>query len=527
VALLWTAGVLAVATGHVAALSLGFAAVLVGLGVDYCIHGATRFEEAARSGAAPLQALDHALASTTPAIVTSALTTAAAFGVLMLSALRPLVELGAMVALGMLAMLVATFAVGAPLALEWLQRPRAVDGAVWRWTGEAVDRLVRAAERSPRATLLVAAALLAVAAPGLLLLRFDTDLRAIRPVEHATVAAEHAVGEAFGLGLDTATVLVEAESADQAFADARRAAAALRAALGEGASVESPSDWKLGPGERAQRLAALGALPLGEAADRLELELEAAGLSPRAFAPGLRSLRELGMGRDPAVTSDRDLPSFVRESVHVGPGGEALLAIHIRFAPNSEAGAPTIDEVLARAGVRARVASTGAVAAELGALAVHDSRRLGALAALAVFALVLLRFGGRWALAWRSLLPVLCGAAVTLGAWGLVGARLDLMSVAVLPILFGIGVDNGLHVVHGAARDGDLAGATRAAGRAMVLTALTTAVAFASLLLSSIPGLRRGGALVALGVVACVLATVTLLPALGSLRGGRGHGVVE
>jgi hypothetical protein len=191
----------------------------------------------------------------------------------------------------------------------------------------------------------------------------------------------------------------------------------------------------------------------------------------------------------------------------------------VRLAPGTEAEVPVIQDVLARAGATARVASTRAVAAELGALAVRDGRRLGALAGLAVCVLVLLRFGGRWGLAWRSLVPVLYGSTLTMGLWGLLDARMDLVSVAVLPILFGIGVDNGLHVVHGAARDGDLGGATRVAGRAMVLTALTTAVGFASLLMSSIPGLRRGGALVAVGVVLCVLATVTLLPALGSLRG--------
>jgi uncharacterized protein len=519
VALVWTAGALALGTGQVAALSLGFAAVLVGLGVDYCIHGGTRFEEASRAGLGPRAALDRAVATTAPAILTSALTTAAAFGVLMLSDLRPLAELGAMVAVGMLAMLLATFAVGGPLALILLRRPRRTETSLWRWTGAAVTGLTHAAERRPRATLLIAAALLAIAMPGLLRLRFDTDLRAIRPAEHATVAAEHAVAEAFGLSLDTATVLVEGSSTDEAFAASRRAADELREALGAGASVESPTDWILGPGERAARLAALAELPLVEAADRFEVELRAVGLRPEAFSVGLGALRELGHGRDPAAPLEEDLPSFVRESVHLEPDGGALLALHVRLAPGTESELPAIQDVLSRAGVTARVASTRAVAAELGALAVRDGRRLGALAGFAVCVLVLLRFGGRWRLAWRSLVPVLYGATLTLGFWGLLDARLDLVSVAVLPILFGIGVDNGLHVVHGAARDGDLGGATRVAGRAMVLTALTTAVGFASLLLSSIPGLRRGGALVAVGVVVCVLATVTLLPALGSLRG--------
>jgi predicted exporter len=365
-----------------------------------------------------------------------------------------------------------------------------------------------------------------VAVPGLGRLRLDTDLRAIRPTERATVAAEEAVAEAFAMGFDTATVLAEGSSSDEAFAAGRRASAALRSTLGPNATVESPSDWTLGSGEKARRLALLGALPLGAAADRLEVELSRAGLQPKAFGPGLRALRELGEGRDPAPPPEGSLPDFVRESVHLRPDGSAILAIHVRFASAGSV-ATSIEAVLESAGLSARVASTRAVAAELGRLAAQDVRRLGSFAAVAVCGLIWLSFRGRWGPAWRSLVPVASASAVTLGGWGLLGLRLDLLSVAVLPILLGIGVDDGLHVVHGAegaGGDGDLGGAARVAGRAMVITTATNAAGFASLLWSSIPSLRRAGVLLAIGIVVCLLATITLLPALGALRRPRGAG---
>ena len=521
IALIWTAGAVGLALGDVSALSFGFAAVLIGLGIDYCITGAARVEDRLRAGDATSTALGHAIAITGPAIVVSALGSAAAFGVLIFSSLRPLAQLGALIALGMLAMLLATYAVGAPIALLLMRRSGSAGGSVWRALGSAVDHTVGAVERRPRTVLLAVTLLLVVVAvPGLARLRFDTDLRALRPTGNTTVAAELAIAESFALGFDTATVLASGRSLDEALAVTRRTTAVLRAELGSGATVESPSDWSLGPGETESKLALLAGLPLGEAADRFEQELRRVGLSPRAFAPGLRALRELGAGRDPAAPDDEDVPGFVRDSVHVRPDGSALVAVHARYISSDAAASPSIENLLARAGLPARVASARGVAAELGRLAVRDARRLGVLAAVAVCGLVCLGFRGRFRPTWQALVPVAAGSALTLWTWGLLGLRLDLLSVAVLPILFGIGIDNGLHVVHGAeaAGGGDLGAASRGAGRAMVLTAATNASGFASLVMSSIPSLRRSGVLVAAGVMICLFTTITLLPALGALR---------
>ena len=52
------------------------------------------------------------------------------------------------------------------------------------------------------------------------------------------------------------------------------------------------------------------------------------------------------------------------------------------------------------------------------------------------------------------------------------------------------------------------------AGRAMVLTTATTACGFGSLALSHIPALEGGGALIAFGTFACLIATLWVLPAV-------------
>ncbi|MEO1085322.1 MAG: MMPL family transporter, partial [Acidobacteriota bacterium] len=110
-----TGAALAVGVGQLTAVGLGFAAVLVGLGVDYAIHGATRFRQARLDGAAPADALAHAVADAGPGILTSALTTAAAFATLGAAHFRPLRELGLVVATGIVAIVLMTAWLGSAL----------------------------------------------------------------------------------------------------------------------------------------------------------------------------------------------------------------------------------------------------------------------------------------------------------------------------------------------------------------------------------------------------------------------------
>ena len=120
-------------------------------------------------------------------------------------------------------------------------------------------------------------------------------------------------------------------------------------------------------------------------------------------------------------------------------------------------------------------------------------------------------------------LPVVLGSAWALGFWSLAGLRLDLISLTVLPIMLGIGIDDGLHAVHGARSepDGTVTAGVTSAARAMALTSLTTCAGFGSLALSRVPGLRSGGLLVSLGVLTCLAATLIVLPAVDTLLGRR------
>ena len=109
-------------------------------------------------------------------------------------------------------------------------------------------------------------------------------------------------------------------------------------------------------------------------------------------------------------------------------------------------------------------------------------------------------------------------------AWN--GIPLNLFTVATFPVLVGIGIDDGLHVAHGARHHGSAAMAAQQRAEAMALTTLTTMLAFGSLTFSSMPAVAGGGPLIALGVGLCLMLTLTLPVALDVLiRERPGHGI--
>ncbi|MEM9556145.1 MAG: MMPL family transporter [Acidobacteriota bacterium] len=537
-ALLWTGALLATTLGEVTAIGLGFAAVLVGLGIDYGIHGGVRFRAARLAGADAASAVDEVFRRAGPGIATSAATTAAAFATLGAAHFRPLRELGLVVALGIVAILVASASFGAAALASLPSSGTPSASSLWRGLGGLVDGCVELAERRPRAVLVGAALLTAVSVWGAARLELSADLRALRPADHPALAAEEALAGRFGLGLDTSTVVVRGASLGETLARSEGARDvledALRAELGRSAagwSLTSPTDWlAAGPRIDARRAALAEDPRLAQILDGANAALADANLAPRAFAPGLEALDALRRGVDPAppdpTTWPRSIAELVRLDAEATREERVAAALRLRLPKDTWPTGPPA-EVLAAlddAAPGVAIASVPRIAGELRRLARGDLATLAEVALLMVGLVVAVSFRGRISSSLLALLPVTLGTLWALGLWGAGGGGLDLLSLSVVPILLGIGIDDGLHALHAAGKDRplrNLASGVREAGLAMALTTATTTIGFSSLTVSSIPGLARGGALVSLGVVACLAATLLVLPALGALATKR------
>jgi len=124
------------------------------------------------------------------------------------------------------------------------------------------------------------------------------------------------------------------------------------------------------------------------------------------------------------------------------------------------------------------------------------------------------------------LAPLLMIAAGTVGTMAALGMPLNLLNVLVVPLLLGVGVDSGIHLVHRAehpvlARE-DLLGTTTA--RAVFFSALTTAMSFGTLGFSSHRGISDLGVALTIGMFLVVICNLIVLPALIALRGGMDEG---
>lgn len=116
--------------------------------------------------------------------------------------------------------------------------------------------------------------------------------------------------------------------------------------------------------------------------------------------------------------------------------------------------------------------------------------------------------------------PLILTAALSLASLVLLDAPLNFANVIALPLLFGIGVDNGIHMVQRVRQghhteENPLRTST---ARAIFFSALTTMCGFGNLLISPHPGTASMGLLLTIGTVLTLFSTLIVLPALLAAR---------
>jgi hypothetical protein len=112
-----------------------------------------------------------------------------------------------------------------------------------------------------------------------------------------------------------------------------------------------------------------------------------------------------------------------------------------------------------------------------------------------------------------AMIPLAMGVFWMVGLMKLFGMQLTVMNVMGLPMIIGIGIDDGVHIVHRLREEGrgKLQMIFSSTGKAVLLTSLTTMLAFGSLVFSVWRGFGHLGGALFLGVGACFLTTFLFL----------------
>jgi len=119
-----------------------------------------------------------------------------------------------------------------------------------------------------------------------------------------------------------------------------------------------------------------------------------------------------------------------------------------------------------------------------------------------------------------ALLPVGVGFLGMFAMMGLVGMPINFANIIVMPLIFGIGVDAGVHMVHRWKIEpfGEPAGLSGGTGRGITVTMITTCIGFGCMLIAEHRGIRSLGFVMVVGLAVTLLACWMVLPAILRMR---------
>src|SRR6267154_388860 len=116
-----------------------------------------------------------------------------------------------------------------------------------------------------------------------------------------------------------------------------------------------------------------------------------------------------------------------------------------------------------------------------------------------------------------ALLPVAVGSIWMGGLMGWFGIPLNPANITTLPLVIGIGVTNGIHILNRFAEEKTAGILAKSTGKAVFVSGLTAIAGFGSLIVAKHQGIRSLGEVMSVGVTTCMIAGLTFLPAVLNL----------
>jgi hopanoid biosynthesis associated RND transporter like protein HpnN len=574
----WAMGWLTLTVGHLNILSATFAVMLIGMG-DYGVLWVMRYEQARRAGLDVRDALLHTTTHVAIGNLTAASTLALAFFAAIFADFKAVAELGWIAGCGVLLCALACFTV-LPSVLMLFDR-RSFEGRPARLTlfdpqSSILDprsaSWLPGLSRRPGLVLASGLTLTAILAVCACFVTYDhnllhlqaADLDAVKweltLIEHTAGASWHALSytdtpqEALALKaryeqlpevsrvVEVATLVPSNQEnkiemlreiqerlrhlprRGQPIPHARPDSMALQAQLTELISRLNALCREGSPvllNDLHKSLRALRTRLLGTPHEPDELALQQ--FEQRLAGDLAEDLHRLRAVATPAPICLDELPAALRER-YVGANGKWLLRVFAKdclwdFEP-LEHFTRQIHSIDPEATGKPFSTVEGLKAMKNGL------QRAGIYAFLVIVVVLLLDFRdlGRTLIA---MTPLLMGVVLSLGILGLCDVPLNPANMIAFPLILGVGVDNGVHVLHDylIRRAEGRSMISHAIGRGVLVKALTTMIGFGTLMISTERGLVGLGFILTLGVGCSMLASLVFLPAVLHLLGRREEAV--
>ncbi|MGJ3260934.1 MAG: MMPL family transporter [Rhodospirillales bacterium] len=540
--LLWTAAFAILALGSLNLISVAFAVLFVGLSVDFGIHFTLRSTEYANDPAGWRGALRRGGRSVGGSLAVCTVTTAIAFFSFLPTNYVGLAELGLIAGVGMFVAFVCNLTLLPALLRLLVQRPPTFvpsAGPTRAWP-----------VRRGTARIIVVAGFLSAVVSGWLATeaRFDFDPMNLKDRKSPSVATLFDLMQDGAIHPYSAEVLAGDLATAEALVDDLSALDAVESVESIHTLIPAGQDAKLAVIERMALFlgpaffAPAGATPLdGEnltaALREVRENLSQLVKHPVLGAPA-NKLSDAFSGIDAiqvmAVNDAlfRYLPGRLNDlalALDAGPVGIDALPDDLKRRYLSESGHARL-EILPAADLRDTDAlrrfvtevqsiaptATGApvviVEAGRAVLEAFGTALIISLAGVGTVLWLVLRRIGDVLLVFA---PVCVAAIWTLAVSAVADVPFNFANVIVLPLLFGLSVDFGIHIVmrqRAITGSGDAMATTTP--RAVLLSALTTLGSFGSIMLSGHPGTASMGLLLTIAIFLSLVAILVLLPAL-------------
>jgi predicted RND superfamily exporter protein len=137
-------------------------------------------------------------------------------------------------------------------------------------------------------------------------------------------------------------------------------------------------------------------------------------------------------------------------------------------------------------------------------------------ALIAISIMVLVHFRSLYSVI-LALLPVAVGSIWMVGLMGALNIPFNPANIMTLPLVIGIGVTNGIHILNRFAEERTPSILSKSTGKAVFVSGLTAISGFGSLLVAKHQGIHSLGELMSVGVATCMIAGLTFLPAILNL----------
>jgi hypothetical protein len=536
-----------VGIGHLNILSISFGVILIGLGVDFGVHYVARYMQLRATIRSPGEAIVRAAGSVGPGVLTGALTTSVAFFMAGFTDFTGIAELGVIAGGGvLLCCLGAIFLLPAMIQLTDGQRPmrpipRPLDVHGW----------IRPMFRHPTLVVSATVALTAVLATGIPKLWYDHNLLNLQPQGLESVALERKLlndcDQSVWYALSIAESREELLRRKKEFEkfDALRVEEIVSLIPGDDAAKQSyiediatglcrlperPPEIPLMPPEQLGRSLAAVQQVLGTDAKSQQIarRLEEVRRWLRRFPESdclrrmseyqhavagdllsrLHILRELA---DPEPPKLDDLPEPL-VTRFVGKGGKYLMKIY------SDADIWDIDamEQFVRQvrSVDPRATGNPLQTYEASRQMQQGYKKAAVYALIAISILLWVDFRSL-RLTGMAMVPMIVGMVQAFGIMGLLGIPLNPANMIIVPLILGIGIDDGVHVVHDFRNQrGRRYAMSSSTASAVLITSLTTMIGFGSLMIASHQGLQSLGRVLVIGVSCCLFTSLVMLPAI-------------